>query len=749
MTEKWRGPENGHEQDLTEPPVAHMSTREQRIAAWAETGDTDELEVGDYPTEELGQYGLKELNGKIELDSTDQSMSRSDYLDWLRTLGVEIPDSFSHASPDEIARLAISILNQVPKTSRFGREHTIVDTREAALDLIKSEGAAAPIEVGRVILSNLYANDGYLQFQQLFELLIQLPSNDEERKLLYAELEKQESHRRCSNVLRQLYMMNLKEYLHGDRDMDERDDPPLVQLGKDQYGVVSEDGHRMYVVFGSGPGLERAIKENDTEKLDWIAFNTLDEGWHLRDMFPRVMNGYEGSDKLDEDATVFFFSTRTQAFLEEELGHNFAKELSFREAHFVQKYLEVSDYLQWEALVYAAKKHGLDVLRACTAAEEDLELVRDLSLISYYLPEDVGRKFYKKYVSFVDVSEGVAEEVEVALRHYDEAASTNAVDTAIKTARSIRKRGNELLRSTAEQFVRVERDRYGNEDPNSIIDQLESDLDHVIAESTMQAEMFRALVKNGELKAEHLGFEAAVVKGSELDEEDLKEMRALFERNYRNESREFREKIMGSFESALAKNTTDFYTLRNPRGDVVAFSRLDHNLNTERERESIYFGSFNVEDMNSKGSGIGSYMLRETLTRAKAEAEEAGVPIEAHCDPGAFITQKYIEWGFVATEIADVAGKPSFSIRFDPGQHYEGKTLTEGELAAKAHTLAPDNESLFIYRTPAGEEPDWSPLSRGFVLTRFVRNSEGELVTVFERAQERGATTEHNDKHAA
>ncbi len=353
------------------------------------------------------------------------------------------------------------------------------------------------------------------------------------------------------------------------------------------------------------------------------------------------------------------------------------------------------------------KKFDLNGFRSFLALNEDESFGDIIIQLGERLSQDVAERLFEKYTEIIDASEKAAQEItRLQTAHGNGTIDEKALHGI---AKDIRSRANALLRSADRK----------KEEP----DQLLADLEEVHASSIMQAELFKGLVRNGELKPEHLEMTPSREKGADISQHERKEMIRFFDRNYHPEAQEFKDTIIGSFKKALENSNTDFYILRDKEGHIVAFSRIDNN------EEELYFGSFNVHNMNTQGTGVGSYMLEETLREAKKKAIKEGIPIKAHCDPNAFITQKYIEWGFVATNLVDLAGKQSFEIVYDPNQKFQTKKVSKEQCEAQANNK---RSSALAHRFPLGDVPNWSLLGAGYVLTRYFTNSEGEKIVVFE-----------------
>ncbi len=218
-------------------------------------------------------------------------------------------------------------------------------------------------------------------------------------------------------------------------------------------------------------------------------------------------------------------------------------------------------------------------------------------------------------------------------------------------------------------------------------------------------------------------------KATELSEADKQTMQKLLEANYLTEypnetDAEFRAGVAESFTKALQNPDTEFYILRD-QDRIVSFNRFDSNIDNVGDTV-LYFGSFNASPLYK---GVGGNLLEETISEKLNIAEK----IFAHCDPKSAISKKYIESGFIATQIGNAFGKSSFEIwqSVESSELLQTKNMSVKELVDIAEEIQ-SVESDYFVREVDKNDP-FHELDEGlpFLLTRYFTH-EGKTYAAFE-----------------
>jgi|AntRauTorcE11897_2_1112592.scaffolds.fasta_scaffold06809_1 hypothetical protein len=219
------------------------------------------------------------------------------------------------------------------------------------------------------------------------------------------------------------------------------------------------------------------------------------------------------------------------------------------------------------------------------------------------------------------------------------------------------------------------------------------------------------------------------INAAELSNKDRSDMREQLRVNYsleypNIEDNEFREGVEASFEDALVSSETEFYILRD-QDRIVSFYRYDKKVDVDGE-EVLYFGSFNGNPLYKGASGN----LPEATAKDKLSQTDR---MFAHCDPESDISKKYIESGFICTQLVDAWGKPSFEIwqSSDSASLLQTKQMGIEELIAMADQTQPEHQDYFVSKIE-NDDP-FHELDEGlsFLLTRYF-TYKGKTYAAFE-----------------
>lgn len=250
------------------------------------------------------------------------------------------------------------------------------------------------------------------------------------------------------------------------------------------------------------------------------------------------------------------------------------------------------------------------------------------------------------------------------------------------------------------------------------LENLEQNMEFYIAEAKEYVALLQEIGKSNIEK----------ISASALSETDKNAMIQLLKKNYEiispgEDQVDFREAVLNSLINSFDNPNTEFRILRD-KDKIVSFNRFDTVVNNDGS-EITYFGSFNADPAYS---GVGGVVLEETIK----DRLKDGRPMLAHTDPNQPITKKYINSGFVMTNIEQNyagTGRMIFEIwqSSEINNQLESKQLTEQELLDKIN----DESSDIIIREQTPNET-YPEINAGKALTRYIKN-EGKTYLVFEK----------------
>lgn len=388
-----------------------------------------------------------------------------------------------------------------------------------------------------------------------------------------------------------------------------------------------------------------------------------------------------------------------------------------------------------------AENFGATGLRTFLATAYDPNASEYIFAIARRFPEETAHRVFAKFSEFVDAAALVERTLEVTgsllsphiLREY---VQKHLLDKAVALLRTM---GTESKLLTEES--------------------VERELAALRAEATKLVSTKRMLKSSGVPNPETLlGVQIRSLPASELNKYPRihAQIEEFLHRNYKDSAhrpytypKPFRESIAQGARGLSQKNETILYLATKHNeimhdDDVLACMRFDIERGTSGEVEHLYFGSF-AADPAYAGGAFGEDLLRTAFR--EVEEKYPRVPIHAHCDPRADITQKYIEMGFVASEVAIYEGVPSFNIalnRYHNNHALGTKLLSKEKIVARTkngestdmvqyvsfdHPPTADDFAQYLDAHKTPHAPRRSPV----VLTRFFKE-EGMYYAVFERA---------------
>lgn len=402
--------------------------------------------------------------------------------------------------------------------------------------------------------------------------------------------------------------------------------------------------------------------------------------------------------------------------IERDLGIKFSEIPLRSQIHFL-RFLAGQDSSGFNRLRTILQKHSdisNKILNSFLACAENVGYSESILTIAENFDTDTAQAIYDKYLEISSASEQIRDFI------YRQTNITGITDNQIqKITQKLLHRANEILKSFAQKSSPAE-------DTPDERERVLKDLEIIKDEAWLITSTFSTLRDSGvavEFK-DIVNMNPEIVTGLELarNRKDVEKMLEIFYDNYHKYPAEFRDSIIDGFRQKLAFDTTDFYILRY-KGEIVSFFRFDRRFETDGMFKDFYFGSVNT-DTGFTGGRFAEVMFSEAL---KARAKE-GV-IEADCDPETEVSSKYIEQGFVATKYYVYKGVPSLGLILNQelNSRLRAKNLSRAEIESLENS-----PELFVVKYNRGEKVDFSKLSQGYVLSRYIKTKE-DILCVFEK----------------
>lgn len=402
--------------------------------------------------------------------------------------------------------------------------------------------------------------------------------------------------------------------------------------------------------------------------------------------------------------------------VEQDLGIKFSEIPLRSQIHFL-RFLSDQDAEGFNRLRTVLQKHSdisNKILNSFLACAEDVDYSESILTIAENFDTDTAQAIYDKYLEISSASEQIRDFI------YHQTNITGITDNQIqKITQKLLHRANEILKSFAKKSSPAE-------DTPAERERVLKDLEVIKDEAWLITSTFSTL-RDGGVAVEFkdiVNMNPEIVTGLELarNPKDVEKMLEIFYDNYHKYPAEFRDAIIDGFRQKLAFDNTDFYILRY-KGEIVSFFRFDRRFEMDGMFKDFYFGSVNT-DTGFTGGRFAEVMFSEAL---KARAKE-GV-IEADCDPETEVSSKYIEQGFVATKYYEYKGVPSLGLILDQelNSRLRAKTLSREEIDSLE-----SSPELFVSRYNRGEKVDFSKLSQGYILSRYIKTKDS-IICVFEK----------------
>ncbi len=398
-------------------------------------------------------------------------------------------------------------------------------------------------------------------------------------------------------------------------------------------------------------------------------------------------------------------------------------------------------------LVSFAKKYGLSGLRTFLSLEHgERELGGGILSLGERLDQHDAQEIFDKYTEIVEVTYKVTDSLRKNFK------TTKDYDPAVvvRIQEQLLLKGRKLLEDFARQ---VKNPKLQNSKLSG--DLVRRQLEDIKADTLLFLASFKILKESGaDIRLEDIkNTELSSLSASELAQEKdtVKEMRRIYDENYRSKDKEedetlteLRETLLGGFDKTLTEGSATYYVLKHidanhkDTKEVVGFYRLE-----PRPDGTVYFGSFNINP-HYRGHQLGEAMMRQTLDRAA----ERNV-LKADCISTYPISGNYIEGGFVALHYdPKYKGMPVLSITRNDRYNSEfvskfislgdikrrsvvGREVQDGNCVLVAQPVSAIDQIPFDLINEEDEE------GGHYVLTRYIREKgeNGEIIyTVFEKA---------------
>ncbi len=447
----------------------------------------------------------------------------------------------------------------------------------------------------------------------------------------------------------------------------------------------------------------------------------------LADVSPILGSATSHESVNDVQNFEFLMRPSTRRIVREEFGVSVEK-LDPMEKYYFFKFIEKLDLLDSQELFRFLNAYGKDGIRALLVAEHDPQFASEIVWTGNLLLEGViteGDPFFKEILAaYCRVLDGV----NVAREVYRERVGKEmSEDEYERVGAILRQRATSILQKAVRGILGdTETMPDGTEEVK--VEEIRKNLQQVEAQVVVFTCMLRAL-----------DLDPTSLKGTELQEipggtlrglfKAQMEMLAIQEKQYRGRSgysNDLVDALNAALSDAMANPDTRFFvynlpfTTNDPLPRVGGFFRLD--TRGEGEKKHLHLASVML-DPALEGGKIVEGILQKTLVK-----ESESLPIIAECDPRSGITQKYIEWGFVATSTDVELGLTIFNIEWDSKRNAKLETVAakvpQARIIDRAEKGAVSPRSTYY----SGEEPPKFQefFDKGYVMTRFFsRKSKG------------------------
>lgn len=376
------------------------------------------------------------------------------------------------------------------------------------------------------------------------------------------------------------------------------------------------------------------------------------------------------------------------------------------------------------------KQDKLNRLTCTLALEGGESIAQDLLTINEKLPKDIAQRVFDTYAGIVNLSTQNKEEM---LARFFKDAPEKLFDPA----ENIIKRAQKLIHDFAQST-------------DASPEKLTQKLEHISLETEEFLSTFKAWY---EADPDNVDFEKAKALDfrkekaqilSEKEPDYVEKMRIIHKDNYpiepkggatendsRSYTREFHEAQLENFDIKMKLDNVDIYNLRfgtTKHAEPVSFmgfSDLGVDKLSGKPRKELTLVNVNPKLQNNK---FADAMMKQALN-----TEAQGSIIEANCSPKSFVSEKYIESGFVAIRAFQYKGEDGLKIVRDDSIEIESKKISKEEIIDMVSNNT-NKLNLVIMSYDVTEKPDFSLLDDDYILTRYFSDKKSQKkYCVFEK----------------
>ncbi len=411
-------------------------------------------------------------------------------------------------------------------------------------------------------------------------------------------------------------------------------------------------------------------------------------------------------EQLVEEFKEKYFSLYAESFFQK-TGVHF-NNLSFREQGQLLFFMNRADTATKERTTDFVRQFGESGFRTFLALEYDRSLGEPLLAFAHAHPQEAARVF-AQFGALADTAEDARQFLEQEFGIGD-AEAHHAADAVT----------DQMLRRAKDLLARAVHTT------DADFETLQQELGETNTAALTFAAAFRSLREQGALSLDDLPETASlslvVESGAEAGEDaGLRErMAALYRKGHAHEPPAFVDKLIAQNEERLGNSASRFVLLRH-HDALIGMLRFDERREASGAPKSLYAGGFNIDRDYGNGK-LGEAMFEAAF----ANMRRLGLPIEGHGDPAAPISQRYLDWGFVAdrVDLGELSGA-RWHLTMDPTKHWRSKELSEETLIAHA-----DQQDVGSIRVLSMDAPP-TEIPPNTVLTRLI-HKDGRYYAVFE-----------------
>lgn len=425
----------------------------------------------------------------------------------------------------------------------------------------------------------------------------------------------------------------------------------------------------------------------------------------------------------------YLLSLPIRRIVEDEFGVDMSK-LSLSEQFYFLQFIKKKEAGEVEPVKQFAGEFGEAGLRSFLACAEDPKYAEVILSLGEKLGPEAAKLVFSKYSEIAEAADTAKDYV---LKNFGDAKESDVGEIT----RGILRSANELLLKYNAAGARLD------------IETIESELEEAKQDVIVFTSSFKILSQERNKNYDFWDLNDikdirfTTERGAELTPEEVKIMRDIYRRNYKDSPKELIDSLIDGFDESIADPKTEFWVLRH-NGKPVAFYRLDdlgdNRAEKPEEVQSVkHFASFNV-DSKYKGSRLAETMMEQQLDR------ESGI-IRAECLADKPISMNYIERGFVAVGMEEGAGlnilhieKNAFRVK-----QYGGKKLSTKEIVAAGKDISSDKPKIYdkqgraLYVRSAARQEDFpfeDFFASGLVMTRYFKEGDRYYAVFEEQAGE-------------